>query len=178
VTALAPAVVITDGGRAEAGFQGKTGDCVSRALAIATEVPYRQCYDLVAAMNWHHGLPRSARNGAISKGGRGGDKEFLDDLFEWEPLMQVGSGCRVHLHGDELPGGRIIARVTRHLVAVIDGVLHDTYDASRGGTRCVYGVWHVDAPVPGHEAPDYWADRIAEWTDEYNSRPRKKERKR
>jgi len=24
---------------------------------------------------------------------------------------------------------------------VIDGVLHDTHDCSRDGTRCVYGYW-------------------------------------
>lgn len=30
-----------DGGRAEAGFKGTTGDCVCRAIAIATERPYR-----------------------------------------------------------------------------------------------------------------------------------------
>jgi hypothetical protein len=27
---------------------------------------------------------------------------------------------------------------------VIDGVLHDTHDCTRGGTRCVYGYWIVD----------------------------------
>jgi len=26
-------------------------------------------------------------------------------------------------------------------VAVIDGVINDTYDCSREGTRCVYGYW-------------------------------------
>ena len=24
---------------------------------------------------------------------------------------------------------------------MIDGVIHDTYDPTRGGTRCVYGYW-------------------------------------
>ena len=36
-----------DGGRAEAGFKGTTGDCVCRAIAIATERPYREIYDLI-----------------------------------------------------------------------------------------------------------------------------------
>jgi hypothetical protein len=30
-----------DGGRADAGFRGETGDCVTRAIAIATGKPYR-----------------------------------------------------------------------------------------------------------------------------------------
>ena len=41
-------VIITDGGRAAAGFKGKaSGDCVCRAVAVAAEMPYREVYDLV-----------------------------------------------------------------------------------------------------------------------------------
>jgi hypothetical protein len=31
--------------------------------------------------------------------------------------------------------------VSKHYCAVIDGVIHDTSDPSRDGTRCVYGYW-------------------------------------
>jgi hypothetical protein len=55
--------------------------------------------------------------------------------------MQIGSGCKVHLRSDELPIGRLVVGLSRHSAAVIDGVLHDTYDCSRRGTRCVYGYW-------------------------------------
>jgi hypothetical protein len=41
----------------------------------------------------------------------------------------------------ELPIGRLIVSVSKHLVAVVDGVIHDTHDPSRAGTRCVYGYW-------------------------------------
>jgi hypothetical protein len=41
----------------------------------------------------------------------------------------------------ELPAGRIIARVSKHFVAIIDGVINDIYDPSRGGNRCVYGYY-------------------------------------
>jgi hypothetical protein len=34
---------------------------------------------------------------------------------------------------------------SRHLVAVIDGVIHDTHDCSRDGTRCVYGYFQPSA---------------------------------
>ena len=37
-----------DGGRAAAGFRGEAGDCVTRAIAIATEQPYQDVY---AALN-------------------------------------------------------------------------------------------------------------------------------
>ena len=47
--------------------------------------------------------------------------------------MKVGQGCKVHLREDELPSGRIIVSVSKHLTAVIDGGCHDTYDPSRDG---------------------------------------------
>ena len=40
-----------DGGRAEAGYKGRTGDCVTRAVAIAAQLPYQQVYDRLAEGN-------------------------------------------------------------------------------------------------------------------------------
>ena len=61
--------------------------------------------------------------------------------WEWTPTMQIGSGCTVHVKKDELPEGRLILRLSGHYAAVIDGELHDSFDSSRNGTRCVYGYW-------------------------------------
>lgn len=36
-----------DGGRAAAGYRGETRDCVARAVAIVTLMPYRDVYDLI-----------------------------------------------------------------------------------------------------------------------------------
>lgn len=47
----------------------------------------------------------------------------------------------MHLRDGELPEGRLIVRVSGHLVAVINSVIHDTHDPSREGTRCVYGYF-------------------------------------
>ena len=55
--------------------------------------------------------------------------------------MAIGQGCKVHLRADELPTGRLIVAVSKHITAVIDGVIHDTHDCSRSGTRCVYGYF-------------------------------------
>jgi hypothetical protein len=55
--------------------------------------------------------------------------------------MAIGQGCKVHLRATELPAGRLIVQVSKHLVAVIDGVIRDTSDPSRGGKRCVYGYY-------------------------------------
>jgi hypothetical protein len=51
--------------------------------------------------------------------------------WRWIPTMHIGSGCKVHLHDGELPMGRLVVSVSRHLTAVIDGVIHDTHDPQR-----------------------------------------------
>ena len=73
-------------------------------------------------------------------------KSFLKYYLEqkgWEYVSCVGyrTGFQVHLDPAELPKGRIIVSLSRHYAAVIVGVLHDTYDSSRGGKRGVYGYW-------------------------------------
>lgn len=56
----------------------------------------------------------------------------------------------MHLRASELPAGRLIVAVSKHLTCVIDGVIYDTHDPSRGGTRCVYG--YFTAPKAVQEA--------------------------
>jgi hypothetical protein len=83
---------------------------------------------------------RTARDGIYTK-----RKPFKDYMsargWRFIPTMGIGTGCKVHLRSEELPKGRIIANVSKHLVAVIDGIIHDTHDCTRNGTRCVYGYW-------------------------------------
>jgi len=139
-----------DGGRAEAGFTGATGDCVCRAIAIVARLPYQEVYDALAEVNVN--TPKSKRRRGNSMGKRTASrgiftnatvfKRYMAHLgFVWTPTMQIGSGCKVHLRSGELPKGRLIVKVSKHLTAVIDGVIHDTHDPSRRGTRCVYGYW-------------------------------------
>lgn len=127
-----------DGGRSAAGFRGVTGDCVTRAIAIALDLPYREVYDALSDRMAAQGKSRSARNGVP----RSVYEIYLREQgWKWVPTMKIGSGCTVHLRKDELPSGRIIARLSRHLCAVVDGVIQDTYDPSREGSRCVYGYF-------------------------------------
>ena len=141
-----------DGGRNAAGYKGKAGDCVCRAIAIATGLPYQQVFDRLADGNVSQRKSkrskkerqRTANRGITTK--RKWFKDYMLELgFTWHPTMSIGSGCKVHLKADELPSGRIVCNVSRHVVAVIDGVINDTYDCSRRGTRCVYGYWKLGA---------------------------------
>jgi hypothetical protein len=134
-----------DGGRAAAGFKGRTGDCACRAIAIATSTPYREVYDALNA------LAKSERPGRRKRGRRSSARtgisramirRYLEPLgWRFVPTMAIGSGCRVHLRAGELPAGRLILSLSRHYVAVIDGVIRDNHDPARDGTRCVYGYW-------------------------------------
>lgn len=139
-----------DGGRQAAGFKGTTSDCVTRAIAIVTGLPYKEVYNRIAEGNATQRRSkhdtgkrvRTARNGVCTK--RKWFKDYMRELgFEWHSCMDIGSGCKVHLRHQELPSGKIIVSLSRHCAAVIDGVIHDTYDCSRDGTRCVYGYWKL-----------------------------------
>ena len=139
--------VVNDGGRAAAGYRGQAGDCVARSIAIAAQLPYQTVYDalnVAAKQDAPHGRPSSARGGVA----RPIIRRFMKELgWDWFPTMIIGSGTTVHLRGEELPSGRLVVSCSKHLTAVIDGVIHDTHDPSRGGTRCVYGYWiHARPP--------------------------------
>ena len=141
-------LVFNDGGRQSAGFRGLAGDCVCRSVAIAAGLPYANVYhQLTHEMRGmrRSGKARSPRNGVPIR--RMWFKRYMAHLgFEWVPTMRIGQGCRVHLRQSELPQGRLVVQVSKHLTAVIDGVIHDTHDPCRDGTRCVYGYWLLTKP--------------------------------
>ena len=138
--------VLNDGGRALAGYKGKARDCVCRAICIASGLPYQQVYDALAKGT---GSQRAGKNGkrpASANNGINTSRKWFKDYMEsigfvWVPTMQIGGGCKVHVDANELPKGRLVLSLSKHYAAFIDGVLHDTHDSSRDGTRCVYGYW-------------------------------------
>jgi hypothetical protein len=139
---------INDGGRAAAGYKGKAGDCVTRSIAIVTEKPYQEVYDglNLMAQGERTGSRKRRKSNARSGVYRGTVRKYLEGLgWTWVPTMFIGQGTKVHLRAEELPSGRLIVAVTRHLTAVIDGVIHDTHNPDRDGMRCVYGYfWKCD----------------------------------
>jgi len=138
-----------DGGRKDSGRKGDTGDCVVRAIAITSGLPYADVYDRLAEGNCtQRASKRSGRASGKRTASQGisTHRKWFKDLmaelgFTWHPTMGIGTGCTVHLLADELPKGSIVASVSKHYCAVIDGVINDTHDPSREGTRCVYGYW-------------------------------------
>lgn len=138
--------IANDGGRAAAGFKGKAGDCAVRAIAIATGRPYQEVYDAINMLGATERTGRRKRGTSNARTGvyKSAVHKYMASIgWSWTPTMQIGSGCKVHVREDELPTGRLVLNLSRHYAAVVDGVLHDAYDSSRDGTRCVYGYWHV-----------------------------------
>lgn len=131
-----------DGGRANAGFKGKAGDCVCRAVAIATEQDYATVYVALARGAGSERLTKgkTARNDIHTS--RRWFKDYMIGLgWVWTATMGIGTGCKVHLTEGELPVGCLIVAVSRHMVAVVDGTILDTFNPDREGRRCVYGYW-------------------------------------
>ena len=168
--------IYDDGGRAAAGFKGKTGACVARSIAIAGGLAYADVYAALANGMGKQRVSRGGKSkGATARKGISVSRKWFKDYMAsigatWTPTMTIGSGCKVHLVADELPAGRIICQVSKHYTAVVDGVIHDTFNpADRGTTvypanypaerlpkrvtglssgasayapqRCVYGYW-------------------------------------
>jgi hypothetical protein len=111
---------------------------VTRAVAIITERSYREIYEELALYEQAVTGIKSARNGISKKAYK---KYLADQGFNWTPTMHVGQGTTVHLKREELPMGKLLVSVSRHMVAVIDGVVYDSHDSTRGGSRAVYGYW-------------------------------------
>jgi hypothetical protein len=134
-----------DGGRAKAGYKGTSGDCVVRSIAIVSGVPYQDIYDKINILAKDERITKRRKKQSNSANGvyKITAAKLLKSLgFTWVPTMFIGSGCNVHLRAGEVPmKGNIIVRLSGHFCAVIDGVIHDTFDCSRGGTRCVYGYF-------------------------------------
>lgn len=167
--------IYDDGGRAAAGFKGSAGDCVARSIAIASGGPYSEVYAALAAgTGSQRATARSGKRAASARNGVNVQRKWFKDYmaglgFRWVPTMSIGSGCKVHLTAEELPSGRLVVSVSKHVTAMIDGAIHDTHDPRREmswhiepdrgqalkpgqfrnsngvctpiGGRCVYGYW-------------------------------------
>ena len=155
-----------DGGRAAAGFKGKTGDCVTRAWSIAQFGPgpsgdqYRAVYDRFAELlkEWvwegrSSKLKEKYRSGSRPTSPRNGMPKEVSQRYAAEigwvqtyvqPFKHEGKV--VHMNARELPSGRLVVAQARHEAAVIDGVVYDIWDSSVSSTmgeemRLVARIW-------------------------------------
>lgn len=152
--------IYSDGGRSKYFKATDVGDCVTRAICNATGMDYKEVYDGLKELAKHERITKkhkhksSVRDGTSKKT----TKKYIESIgWVWVPVMQIGSGCTKHLSEDDFPSiGTYIVSVSQHLTCIKDGVLYDTYDCSRDGTRCVYGYWYkpTAAVAPKPKAPE------------------------
>ncbi len=145
----------TDGGRKLAGYKGNVSDCVTRAVAIVAAIKdkawpdeaYQQAYDRIYELNQEcFDRMRKKHRKAAPKPYDYTYKKVTKQIMkerggQWEPTMEIGSGCKVHLRADELPSGLLVVSVSKHVTVIHDHVILDTHNPDRKGTRCVYGYW-------------------------------------
>lgn len=138
----------SDGGRNKYFKASNVGDCVCRAICNATGEDYKKIYDLINELSKNERTSKRKRGTSNARSGvyKSTEKKIIEDIlgWKWHSCMTIGSGCQVHLTDNELPNGNLIVRVSKHLTCVKNGILYDTYDCSRNGTRCVYGYWSRD----------------------------------
>jgi hypothetical protein len=86
--------VYNDGGRAAAGFKGSTGDCVTRAIAIATGKPYAEVYDALNELAKLERKGKRKRGVSNARTGvyKGTKRKYLESLgWRWVPTT-IGNG--------------------------------------------------------------------------------------
>lgn len=111
----------------------QTGDCVVRALAVATDQSWRETYRELCRIGEHQGeLPNSNMVWNLFLKERGA-RQFL--LPESCPeCVTVRAFC------DRYPRGVYVIGTGSHAVAVIDGDYYDTFDS---GAEVPTSFWKV-----------------------------------
>lgn len=122
----------SDGGRKDAGFKGKSGDCGVRAVAIACDIGYNEARKRLKEF----AAKGNQGNKAIARGIYKDDMDAFMRSIGWEWKQAPKFEGRKARYSD-IPG-RAVLRMARHFAAVVDGVLLDTWDSSR---KMVYGYW-------------------------------------
>lgn len=122
-----------DGGRADAGYKGKTGDCLTRAIAITLGLPYKEVYKRVSEMMGSAGYAKSGNAytsyGKKRRGQRSAKKVQFDVLESFGfRKADLGGGARPTYTEASEEYGDCIVTTTKHFAALKDGMLQDTFD--------------------------------------------------
>ena len=127
-----------DGGREAAGYRGRTGDCVVRAIAICAGKDYRAVYLTMAEHMKRNGYAASGNAYAIRERSRKAPRlkgqitarRVQDRVLELYGFRKVRlpAGARPTFTEAHRRFGDCIVGTTKHVAAVVDGALRDTFD--------------------------------------------------
>lgn len=121
-----------DGGRSMAGFKRNNAeDCVTRAISIATRLPYLTTMELVNQYCQKEKKPKSWSNTGVAK--KTIDKIMIHLGFKWNPERFKFS--------DKRNFKKItILNLASHVVPIVDGIMRDVSIQVKDG-EIVYGYW-------------------------------------
>lgn len=112
---------------------GTVGDCVVRAISIATGITWVETYDELCAIGRKHcTMPNSKKT----------YEEFLEYCgFKKHKMPKRADGKRYKVRelADEIPSGILLVTIAKHMTVIVDGVLKDTYDCGRSAV-CNYWI--------------------------------------
>lgn len=126
--------IYNDGGRAKTGYTGFTSDCATRAISIVTGKPYISVYEKInefakLGSNWR------VRNSTAMTGVY---VETIKDVLKYTSQSWVYVPVKVRATDtllDTLPKNGVILVLNSHVCAMIDGVIHDTFNPFAHGNR-------------------------------------------
>ena len=128
-----------EGGRGEH-YKGLVGDCVCRAITIATELPYDVVYNALfdIAKNYK-GNSKVAKRIRLNPSPRNGCyNEVAIEFLKALNIEEVRGKLKVN---DQMfYEGRYAVYVRRHWLAIIDGVVNDTWDSRKTSGAYTDGV--------------------------------------
>lgn len=131
----------TDGGRSQSKRPKQRNDCTVIALAVSASLTYDAAYDIVASRGrkcaegyWFPFGFKTIRSGPMPEAGV---------RFDWISYPAVKYDRREHIDSfaRSHKKGVFVLRLSKHVCAVVDGVVHDTHRTY--DERCVYGAWKV-----------------------------------
>ena len=152
-------------GRAAVGFRGDAGDCVVRAIAILTRAPYADIYRRMAAAMKQAGY--AASGDGYRQKPRPGLRPHMTARQVQNPVKASCGLRRIGLAPGPRPTcteawarqGDCLVGTARHVAAIVDGNLRDTFDGRLHDGRA-YGGTETDE----RKAQSIWAPSAVDGT--------------
>lgn len=118
------------------------GDCVVRAIALATDTPYDDALSLVEEYG-DLGYRGGAYMHSIVHGLHFHERTYHGKVFKWQPFQAIKGHPRMNPMSfcQKFKTGRYIVKTACHVFAVVDGIAYDTF--AERPDRCIYGAWEV-----------------------------------
>lgn len=154
--------IYSTGGREKYFKALNVGDCVTRAICLATGKDYLEVYKRLKELAKAESTKKHQKQSSVRDGVFGETyKKYLKEIG-WQKVATIkkGSPERMHLTEEEIPDGVFIAQLSRHLVCVKDKVIYDTYNSSIkeyydefgnlviNDKRVIYSYWVKPTTVP------------------------------